>query len=185
MSVVRNKEDKMEQENIGSAIRLTGTVKLQVVDGAGKVVRESEGHNTMTTLFLGLIASAFNTTGSNPVSGFKYIAIGTGTTAAAAADTKLDTECTSGSWGTTGSAYGTSGNFTRLTGVVGVSGATYTCSGSFLNETAGTVTITEAGLFNSTTPASTGMGSRKVVLSTPCNAGERLYVIWVWAVQGV
>lgn len=74
----------------GDVIRLTQNVVVKVVDKNGNVKREIEEHNLITTAGKNKLLDAGG--GTLYLKSFAYLAIGTGTTAAAIGDTALQTE---------------------------------------------------------------------------------------------
>lgn len=114
-----------------SLIKISGHWHMKLFGPDGALKQEVRGDNVITTngkeLLAAYLASAAASATVNP---FKYVAIGTGTTAESAADTALATE------------------LTRTTGTASyVSGAIYQVSATFAAGT-GTGAITEYGLFN-------------------------------------
>jgi len=72
-------------------LKITGIVKLEVIRD-GKLIHSQENHNLITNNGLAGRASRLN--GADSEAAFTYLAVGTGTTAAAATDTTLETELT-------------------------------------------------------------------------------------------
>jgi hypothetical protein len=70
-------------------IGISGELRVSVLDGNGVLKEERIIPNLITTVGLGFIATRMDGTGSNVMS---HMAVGTGTTAANAADTTLETE---------------------------------------------------------------------------------------------
>lgn len=77
-----------------SKVKTKDNVFFVLKDKNGNIKKEWKGSNLITSAGLAGIASRINGAGSEAA--FTYIAIGTGTTAAAAGDTALETEITTG-----------------------------------------------------------------------------------------
>jgi hypothetical protein len=73
-------------------IKVTGSFVLEMRDPEGNLVEKREMNNLITSAGKAAIAGLLGNTGS--VNPFTYLAIGTGTTAAAIGDTALQTEIT-------------------------------------------------------------------------------------------
>lgn len=117
-----------------SLIKISGHWHMKLFGPDGVLKQEVSGENVITTngkeMLAAYLASAAASATVNP---FKYVAIGTGSTAESASDTALATE------------------LTRTTGTASyVSGAIYQVTATFAAGT-GTGAITEYGLFNTST----------------------------------
>lgn len=117
-----------------SLIKISGHWQMKLFGPDGVLKQEVSGENVITTngkeMLAAYLASAAASATVNP---FKYVAIGTGSTAESASDTALATE------------------LTRTTGTASyVSGAIYQVTATFAAGT-GTGAITEYGLFDSST----------------------------------
>lgn len=117
---------------INESLKLSGHLKIKVIDKDGNVKDQRNVNNLVVDAGLGFIASRIASNGSNVMS---HMAIGSGTTAAAAGDTDLQTMLGSREAIDSTTENGGAGNGT----VVYVS--------SF-EAGEGTGAVTEAGLFN-------------------------------------
>lgn len=73
-------------------LKLKGFVEIEMRDLDGNVVEKREIKNVITNAGLSVVSGLIGNVGSETA--FTYLAIGTGTTAAAAADTALESEIT-------------------------------------------------------------------------------------------
>jgi hypothetical protein len=120
-----------------------GTLRGRLTRADGSVLDLGVmGHHLVTTAGKNFIAGCFNNTNEPEV--LKYHGLGTGTTAAALADTALQTECTTA----------LNPDSTRATGSQSVTGAVYTTVGT--NTFDATAAVTEWGLLSQ---AATGGGT--------------------------
>jgi hypothetical protein len=136
----------------------------------GKETTEMKVDNLLPTVGLAATAGLFNGVGS--VAAMEYVGIGTGTTAAAAGDTALETEIDAtcnpsftnrGGVGSTSLQTGDAANDTAR--II----QTFTC-GAF------TPAVTEAGLFNSNTAGT--LGARQVFSAINLVAADNLQITW-------
>lgn len=132
----------------------------------GQVIDVRDIHNLITNAGKAFVAGLIN---GSAGAAFENIAIGTGTTAANAADTALETEIT-----TNGGARAADGTPTRTTTTVTNDTATvdvtYTFSGSFA--------VTESGLFDQTTVGGSTMLARQTFSALNVVSGDSLTVTW-------
>ena len=120
--------------------------------------------NLITNAGLAGVASRLN--GSGAEAAFTYVAIGTGTTAAAVTDTTLETEISTD--GGSRAAATCTRTTTDVTNDTAQMVATYTFSGSFA--------VTESGIFND---ASSGtMLARRVFSAYNVTSGDQLTITW-------
>lgn len=70
--------------------KIKGHILISVTDKDGKLKEERDVYNVITTAALAEVSGLVGATGSKTA--FTYLAVGTGTTGAAAADTALETE---------------------------------------------------------------------------------------------
>jgi hypothetical protein len=148
--------------NIQEQVKPTGLVKIVHTNASGEIIKEFEVPNLVVTAGKQHIASKIAATTNSPVS-MTHMAIGTGSSAATAADTTLGVE----------------GGRVSLTNTV-VSTNTITYTATFPAGTA-TGTITEAGIFNG---SSTGtMLCRTVFPSVTKQAGDSIAITWVVTVS--
>lgn len=135
-------------------IKLRGHIHIVCRDKDGHLKHELEMDNLITTAGKSVVAALLNGEANNK---FDYIALGTGTTAAAIGDTTLQTETHRGQDAST----------SRSTNVLTVD-KLFTMGGSF--------TISEAGLLNA---ASTGtLLARQVFTGLPLVSGDTLTLTW-------
>jgi hypothetical protein len=140
---------------INSKIKATGRLSVVLKDSTGAIKQESNINNLVVTTGLGFIASRMKDTTDDAMG---YMAIGTGTVAAAASDTTLGTELDR--------------NALTSTTVTGNEIA-YAASWGAGD---GTGAITEAGLFNA---ASAGdMLARTVFAVVNKAANDTLSITW-------
>ena len=117
-------------------IKVDGFFSLVLTDACGNIIDRRDGHNIVTSAGKAAIAGLVGNTGS--VNAFTYLAVGTGTTAAAIGDTTLQSETTTNGLGR-GAA-----TVTRTTTTVTNDTLTLT---KVWNAT-GAVAVTEIGAFN-------------------------------------
>lgn len=145
-------------------MKLTANVHLVARDTEGNITYELRKHNLAVTAGLESIAQrlAGVDVPANKKGTITYLALGTGTTAAAAGDTTLDTEV-----------------FRKL-----VSARTYTGAVAkyrvFINTTEANVTIKELGLFgdDATGTADTGTLYARLIVDKAKTSAETLTVDW-------
>ena len=137
-------------------LKLTGKLKITLFDTNGNVKDSREINNLVVTAGLNFITSRMNGTSAAVMS---HMAVGTGTTAANAADTTLETELARGA----------------LTSAV-VSTNTLTFVGDYAAGT-GTGALTEAGIFNDATTGT--MLARTVFAVVNKGASDTMQITWV------
>lgn len=116
-----------------STFKLNGYWRVKLVDQYGNLKQEVEGHNVITTNGKEALASYLVSATTSGANTFKYIGVGTGSTAESSADTALG------------------GELARVAGTASyASGAIWQITSTFPAGT-GTGAITEYGLFNTTT----------------------------------
>lgn len=145
------------------APRLEGHILFDHVR-EGRLIEHREIHNLVVSAGAAGIASRIN--GSGAEAAFTFIAIGTGTTAAAAGDTTLQTEITTN--GGARAACTTSRVTTDVTNDTAQCVLTYSFTGAFA--------VTESGYLNA---ASAGtLLSRQVFSAINVASGDSLQITW-------
>ena len=138
-------------------INLKGHINIKLLDENGQLKSEVDKHNVVVTVgknFLAAwLAASSQSTGFMP-----YVALGTGTAAADASDTALDTE--------TGS---------RVAGTLSSSTSTYTNQATFAPGVS-TGAITEAGLFSANSGGT--MFARQTFAVQNKLAGDTIVFTW-------
>ncbi len=127
-------EQKLKQEGA----RLRGFIEIDHFDSAGKLIERVVTPNALMNVGFAEVAGLICSDQAGSHTAFDYVAVGTGTTAATATDTTLDTEETEN--GLTKAA----GTGTRVTETV----ANDTCQILKSFSVTGTVAVTESGIFN-------------------------------------
>lgn len=145
-------------------LKMTGTIKAIVRDKAGKIKEEREIKNLITSAGKAALAGLLLTDVGGTA--FDYIAIGTGTNAAAAGDTTLQTEAS------TNGASRVAGTGTRVTTSVTNDTAQLVCSWTF----SGSFAITEAGIFNASSNGT--LLARQVFSAINVASGDTLTITW-------
>ena len=142
-----------------SKITLAGKVHIMLYDKDGNLKEERVENNIVTTAGLGHIADQLSSSPGEAAMG--YMALGSGTNAAAAGDTALQSE------------FGTGGRNALLTRTDSGAVVTYTCTFS-AGESTGAVT--EAGILND---ASAGTLLAHLVFSAiNKGSGDTLAITW-------
>lgn len=143
-----------------------GFVEYHLYDERGALKDHRVVPNVITNVGLAEMASLILLDNPDSATAFDFIAIGTGTTAAAASQTALVTEITTGGGGRT------AGTGTTVTTSVTDDTSQLTATFSFT----GTFAITESGVFNA---ASAGiMLCRQVFAVINVVSGDSLVVTW-------
>jgi len=145
---------------INESLKLRGDLQIQVVGKDGKIKESREEKNLVVNTGLGFIASRMEGVSSDVMS---HMAVGSGTTAAAAGDTDLESMLGAREEMDTTTANGSAGNGT----VVYVS--------SF-EAGDGTGAVTEAGIFNAATGGD--MLCRTVFPVVNKSADDTLSITW-------
>lgn len=140
---------------INSEIKATGRLSVVVKDSDGRIKEERDINNLVVTSGLGFIASRMKDA-SDAAMG--YMAIGTGTTAAAAGDTTLETELDRNTLSST-----------TVTGNQVEYVSTWAAGD-------GTGAITEAGIFNASSSGT--MLARTVFSVVNKDANDTLSITW-------
>lgn len=136
-------------------------VKIPFITGVW--TNELKFSNLITNAGLAYCAST-----STALNELKYIAVGSGTTAAAATDTALETEISASGMAR---ALGTQSNITTT-----VTNDTYQVTYEFTNSSGGDVTVTEYGLLSAASGGT--LGARVVQSAQTITAGSTLGVTW-------
>jgi hypothetical protein len=168
---------------------ITGHVVTTLTDSDGNVVAYRQSDNIIVNngencvaklLFQGSTGAAGTNvcTGSN-TTGFRFIAIGTGTGAAAADNVGLGAARTDGTLAPKAATV----TWTNSTGS-GTTQATVALSTTFTNDSGGTVAIAESGLFNSTSVNTGGMFARQQFSAVNMNNNDQLTVTWTVNIGG-
>jgi hypothetical protein len=145
-----------------------GRLRLQLFDKDGNLLDERFGNNLIPTVGKAYIAGLLS--GAETVAP-EYIALGTGSTAAAAGDTALETEITTG--GAARQAASSSRTTTTVTNDTFQLSTTFTISDTFA--------ITEAGILNA---ASAGtLIARRVFAAVNVVASNVLVATWTVAIS--
>jgi hypothetical protein len=159
------KPRKLWQENkLGRFIRLWSGKELRVVGLTGIPTLAMASHNLVTNS--GHKAANAKISGQGSYGNFTVIALGTGTTAAAATDTALENEIT-GNGGARATATATQ-TTTDVTDDTTTLTHTFTFTGA--------ETVTEEGIFDSTTVAGSTMLAHQVFAAVNVQAGDTLTI---------
>jgi hypothetical protein len=147
------------------AIKMTGNLKLVLTDEHGNVKQEEEVKNLVVTVGKNFIASSMAKTTTNTPAAMTHMEVGTGTTAAAAGDTALETAVAS-SRVTLTSTTVTTNNVAYV--------ATFPAG-------TGTGALTEAGIFNASSSGT--MLCRTVFSVINKGAADTLGITWTVTVN--
>lgn len=142
-------------------LKLTGEVRMKLFDANGNLKDERCNPNVVVTVGKNYLA-AWLAAASQSGEFMSFVALGTGTTAASASDTTLQTELTGGT-------------NARVQGVLTSSGAIWTNTASFLAGN-GTGAVTEAGLLSTITSGT--LFAHQVFSAINKGAGDTLQVVW-------
>jgi hypothetical protein len=180
------------QTNPSAAAMMTGHVETIITDAAGNVreYRQSDnlivnnGENCVILMLFGANGGDSTGDGTNTCgqinAGFRVIAIGNGTTAAANGDLDLEAESTDAGMAR---KTATTITLTNSTAASGISQATAVLEATFTNPN-GPNPISESGLFNSTNTAADGLFARQVFTAVSLNNGDSLTVRWTVNIGG-
>jgi hypothetical protein len=168
---------------------ITGHVVTTLTDSDGNILAYRQSDNIIVNngencvaklLFQGSTGAAGTNvcTGAN-TTGFRFIAIGTGTGAAAADNVVLGTARTDGNLAPKAATV----TWTNSTGT-GSTQATVQLSTTFTNDSGGAVAVAESGLFNSTSVNSGGMFARQQFSAVNMNVNDQLTVTWTVNIGG-
>lgn len=147
------------------SIKMTGNLKLVLTDEHGNVKQEEEVKNLVVTVGKNFIASSMTKTTTNSPAAMTHMEVGTGTTAAAAGDTTLQTAVASSRVALT-SATVTTNNVAYV--------ATFPAG-------TGTGALTEAGIFNASSSGT--MLCRTVFSVINKGAADTLGITWTVTVN--
>jgi hypothetical protein len=147
------------------AIKMTGNLKLVLTDEHGNVKQEEEVKNLVVTVGKNFIASSMAKTTTNSPAAMTHMEVGTGTTAAAAGDTTLETAVAS-SRVTLTSTTVTTNNVAYV--------ATFPAG-------TGTGALTEAGIFNASSSGT--LLCRTVFSVINKGAADTLGITWTVTVN--
>jgi len=147
------------------SIKMTGNLKLVLTDEHGNVKQEEEVKNLVVTVGKNFIASSMAKTTTNSPAAMTHMEVGTGTTAAAAGDTALETAVAS-SRVTLTSTTVTTNNVAYV--------ATFPAG-------TGTGALTEAGIFNASSSGT--MLCRTVFSVINKGAADTLGITWTVTVN--
>jgi len=139
-------------------IKVTGKFVVKLFDKYGKLKDESPVQNVVTTAGKNYLA-AWLAAASQADYFMKYMGIGTGTTAAQATDTTLETEV-----------------LTRATSTITSNTNVWIAQATFGPHTGSTLAITEAGVFSASTGGT--MMSRQVFPVKNKEIGDTLQLTW-------
>ena len=149
------------QENL----KPTGMVHIVHTNAAGEVLREFDVPNLVTTAGKGHIAAKIAATTNSPVS-MTHMAIGTGSTSAAAGDTTLGTE---------------GGRVALSATVVSTNTITYTATFPAGTGTSTSPGVQEAGIFNGSSGGT--LLCRTTFPSVAKASGDSIAITWVVTVS--
>ncbi len=156
----------MKQELVQEGAKLRGFVKIEHFDNAGNLIEIVEGPNALTNTGFAEVAGIINSDQTASHTAWDYIGVGTGTTAATATDTALETEETQN--GLTRAA----GTGTRVTTTVANDTSQIVKSFSVT----GSVAVTESGVLNA---SSTGvLLCRQTFSAINVANGDTLQITW-------
>ena len=152
------------------SLGLKGIVKIRIVRGKTGEIEEEEFENLITNVGKAEVAKLIGS-GLGGTS-FAYIAIGTGTTAAAATDTTMEAEVKR-----------KAATVTNVTTTISNDTAQFEATFSSADGLSGTVDITEYGLFNDPTAGALLSHVVQAAKSLDWDAGDSLTVTWKIQVQ--
>lgn len=156
--------EKLRSADSKGRFSITENITITATDKYGVVKAQREISNLITNAGFAGMASRCNGDGAEAV--FTYIAVGTGTTAAAVTDTTLETETAAS--GLSRAAGTASRSTTDVTNDTAELTKTFTVTGS--------VAVTESGVLNA---ASTGtLLSRQVFAAVNVVNGDSLQITW-------
>lgn len=167
---------------------MLGHIILTVYDPNGNVKAYLQTDNrvidqgeacALKRVFL-VTASGSADCGGTTTAEFNVIGLGTGGTAPADNDVSLQTETAA-----TGLARLAASSVTITDDTTGIAGAIATLTRAFTNGSGGSVTVSEAGLFNSTTISGDGMFARQTFTGIPVANADTLTVTWNITFDGV
>ena len=139
------------------SMKIKGHINVKLYDKSGKLKSEVDKHNVIVTAGKNFLAAWLAAT-SQALPFMNYMSLGTGTTAAGASDTTLETELP-----------------TRVAGTISSSTATWTNQATF-GAGVDTGAITEAGLFSAT--AAGTMFARQTFAVQNKLAGDTIVFTW-------
>ncbi|MEO9309575.1 MAG: hypothetical protein ABI337_04705 [Nitrososphaera sp.] len=183
--------------SIKTGAYMTGHVETILRDPNGNIIgyRQSDnvitngGENCVVKLLFqddGSGAGLGSGTGTNVCTGslnqpWHYIAIGTGTTQANGTNTRLVAETAAAGLGR---GVATTKTYNNSTGTSATSSASITLEKTFTNNSGGSITITESGLFNGTSINTDSMFARQTFSGIAINNGDSLTVRWTINIGG-
>ncbi len=183
------------QTNPSAAAMMTGHVETIVTDAVGNVkeYRQSDnlivnqGENCVSKLLFTADAGGSTTTGvctGALTQGFTVIAIGNNTSVAGNTNSTLGAEYTAANGNTAlARQTATTITLTNSTAVTGISQATALLEATFTNGGT-TQSVSESGLFNSTSQTADGMFARQQFTAVSLNNGDSLTVRWTVNIGG-
>jgi hypothetical protein len=151
--------------NVQENLKATGMVHIVHTNAAGEVVKEFDVPNLVTTAGKGHIAAKIAATTNSPVS-MTHMAIGTGSTSAAAGDTTLGTE---------------GGRVALSATVVSTNTITYTATFPAGTGTSTSPGVQEAGIFNASSGGT--LLCRTTFPSVAKASGDSIAITWVVTVS--
>ena len=149
---------------LGLGLRLIGSLELIVRDRYGRVKDRRLIRNVITDVGKAQVAGLINGVVTTP---FKYVAIGTGTTAESASDTALEYEVAR-----------KEGTTTRETTNVSNDTAVVEATFSSADGLSGSMAITEAGLFDASSGGNMLCRRTFDALNINWDAGDTLTIKW-------
>ena len=156
----------MKQNLVQEGAELKGFIKIEHFDSSGNLMEVVETPNALTNTGFAEVAGLINSDQSGSHTAWDYIAVGTGTTAATATDTALETEETEN--GLTRAT----GTGTRVTTTV--SNDTSQIVHSF--SVGGSVAVTESGVLNGS--GADVMLCRQTFSAINVADGDTLQITW-------
>jgi hypothetical protein len=147
------------------SIKMTGNLKLVLTDEHGNVKQEEEVKNLVVTVGKNFIASSMAKTTTNSPAAMTHMEVGTGTTAAAAGDTALETAVASS-------------RVTLTSTTVTTNSVAYVAT---FPAGTGTGALTEAGIFNASSSGT--MLCRTVFSVINKGAADTLGITWTVTVN--
>lgn len=154
------------KQHMSQGAKLNGWIKLDHFDKEGNLIETVETPNALTNSGFTEVAGLFCSDQAASYTAFDYIAVGTGTTAATATDTQLETEETENGL-TRAAATGT-------LATVNVSDDTAQFVKSF--SVTGSVAVTESGVFNDSSAGT--MLCRQTFSAINVADGDTLQITW-------
>ena len=151
---------------------------LKMLFGTSGMTNDGRGEYLATTSDGSISATVGACTGIL-TGAWDIIAIGEGTTTPADTDVILETEFTSATGAGLDRAYATTKTWTNGTGATTTK---IVLKNTFTSTSGSTESITESGLFNSTTVAGSGMLAHQTFTAVSLTSGDSITVTWTFTV---